>query len=195
MQYTPQTDIGFVHAVHYRDAMIRAWAKRSGHMRKNGAISYRPEELPDYIDPPTNEDRSRAEVLLFTLRPLPYGVSYTAYLSSDSPRIVTWMGDTLAKVTSIKYRKAPGRSSLSDWCGSFWARGIDGRIYYGTHNGRGMYCRMRLARHQPTRSLARKQLWTLTHVSDGASAGEFFGTPAEVTRLAKTCDYSYKLKA
>jgi hypothetical protein len=163
MQYTPQTDIGFVHAVHYRDAMIRAWAKRSGHMRKNGAMSYRPEELPDYIDPPTNEDRSRAEVLLFTLRPLPYGVSYTAYLSSDSPRIVTWMGDTLATVTWIKYREAAyGRCSGG---GSFWARGIDGRIYYGTHNGRGMYCRMRLARHQPTseiaarmaRSLARKQ--------------------------------------
>ncbi len=30
--------------------------------------------------------------------------------------------------------------------GSFWARGIDGRTYYGVHNGTGTYCRMRLSK-------------------------------------------------
>ena len=60
-------------------------------------------------------------------------------------RITTWTGETLATVISIKSR--PGRH-MTETRGSFWARGIDGRLYYGTHNGEGMYCRMHLSKRQ-----------------------------------------------
>lgn len=140
------TPIGFVHAVRYRDAMLRAWAARTGHTSKSGWTSYRPEEVPEYIDPPTNEQRSLAEVHAFTLYPLKHGKPYYAYLSNDR-RITTWMGDTLATVTKI--------TSYRAYCfghpherGTFWAIGIDGRTYYGRHNGTGMHCRMRLAKWQ-----------------------------------------------
>lgn len=130
-----------------RDNALRAWLGKGN--------SYKPEELPAHIVSPSNEDRSHAERVLFFTCPLQAGDSYTAYLTrtpvTDATprqyRITTWMGETLAEVTSITTRRA--RGWMTDECGSFWARGIDGRIYYGTHNGSGMYCRMRLSKRQP----------------------------------------------
>ena len=75
---------------------------------------------------------------------------YVAYLTLNRDggySITTWTGETLATVTSIKSR--PNRRGFTtDTRGSFWARGIDGRLYFGTHNGAGMYCRMRLSANQ-----------------------------------------------
>jgi hypothetical protein len=146
MNFLYTTAIGFAHGVHYRDALIRAWAKRTGHVDRHGNMSYRTDELPEWLDVPTNAERGTAEVINFTLRPLPHGETYTAYLSNDK-RIVTFTGDTLAEVTRItSYRVVGG--SLTNARGSFWAIGIDGRTYYGRHNGTGMYCRMRLAKYR-----------------------------------------------
>ena len=106
---------------------------------------------------------SRGEVEAFKARTATG--SYTAYLTKDENfcqqpgpamamgvttryRITTWMGDTLADVISIKSHRVH-RGYLTDTRGSFWARGIDGRIYHGRHNGAGIYCRMRLAKAQP----------------------------------------------
>jgi hypothetical protein len=105
-----------------------------------------------------NAETSRREVSKFISRPLPVGQSYLAYLVCDAAvpliaerigryRITTWTGETLARVTAIKSRRNR-RGYMTDTIGSFWARGIDGRVYYGTHNGAGMYCRMRVSKNQ-----------------------------------------------
>jgi hypothetical protein len=148
MNFLYTTPQGFVHAVRYRDAMIRAWCKRTGRMDKSGGCTYDQADLPAYYDVPTNEERSHAECLLFSVvEPMTRGSrSWLAYLSNDR-RITTWMGETLANVTRLtSYRVV--RGALTDSRGSFWAIGIDGRTYYGTHNGTGMYCRMRLAMYR-----------------------------------------------
>ena len=143
--------IAFAHRVRYQDAMLRAWARRTGRMNRNGALSYRPEELPAYIDPPTNAQRSHVESLEFAAGAVRGSESYAAYLTHDADRgyrITTFVGDTLALVTSIASRK-DSQSWVTDTRGSFWAVGIDGRHYYGRHNGVGLWCRMRLGKHQP----------------------------------------------
>lgn len=149
MENAPTTDIGFAHAVRYRFAVLRAWALRTGRVDRYGAMSYRSEDLPNYIDIPTNEDISRAEVIEFKRKPLPVGESYSAYLarSPDGAYLITtFTGDVLATVTSINSWRAHGWQT--DQRGTFWARGIDGRMYYGRHNGTGMYCRMRVSKNQ-----------------------------------------------
>ncbi|MDE2097483.1 MAG: hypothetical protein KGL39_09580 [Patescibacteria group bacterium] len=141
LQVTP-AELAHAHHVRYQDGMLRAWMNRTG--RRN---SYHPSEVPAHIEQVTNDDRSRAERIEFISRPLPHGATYTAYLSADKARITTFTGETLAYVTGIHSRK-DYRAWLTNERGSFWAEGIDGRVYYGRHNGAGVYCRMRLAKHQ-----------------------------------------------
>lgn len=143
------TPMGFVHAVRYRDAMLQAWLQRTGRVDRHGWISYHPDDLPAYMDVPTNEERSRAEVISFTLQPVKPGQKYYAYLKlpkagDPCALITTFTGDTLARVKSITYLKPARRNSLSDTYGYFTAVGIDGRTYKGRHNGQGMYCTMRV---------------------------------------------------
>ncbi len=148
-------ELAFAHSVRYRDGMLHAWLKRTG--RGN---SYWPHDIPAYIDPPTNDERGRAEVIEFLSRPLGYGRPYFAYLRAEQPGdcsngfsaprgvIATWNGEKLAIVTAIRSRRE-ARGYTTDVRGSFWAQGIDGRIYYGRHNGRSMHCTLRLAKNQP----------------------------------------------
>jgi hypothetical protein len=163
MNHIYLTPIGFAHAVRYREGMLRAWAKRTGRMSRSGAFSYKPEDVPSYIDIPTNDERSAAQVIEFGLRPLQHGQRYGAYLSALKPEheaqlykltgttkargaITTWTGEPLAFVTRITSYNAVCFGRDAGMKGSFWAIGIDGRTYYGRHNGRGMYCSMRLAK-------------------------------------------------
>lgn len=148
MNHLYTTPMGFVHAVRYRDAMLHAWMKRTGRANSQGS-AYHPRDLPAYMDVPTNEERSHAEVIEFTLYPLPPGEKYTAYLKMPKvgepcALITTFTGDALARVKSITYNKPSRRNILSDTCGTFTAKGIDGRTYKGRHNGDGMYCTMRV---------------------------------------------------
>lgn len=148
MDFLYTTPQGFVHGVRWRDAMIRAWCKRTGRMDSSGGCAHSARDIPAHYDVPTNEERSHAEVLRFTvLEPMAFdSPSWCAYLSNDR-RITTWTGETLANVTKLtSYRVVSGH--LTDSRGSFWCIGIDGRTYYGTHNGVGMYCRMRLAKYR-----------------------------------------------
>jgi hypothetical protein len=145
-------EIAFAHSVRYRDAMLRAWLRRTGRETKQGA-SWKPEDVPVYIDVPTNEERSRAEVIEFRARPLQPGERYGAYLTGGPQSgyfISTWMGETLATVTHITHRTRRA-SAFADDRGSFWARGIDGRLYHGRHNGSGLYCSLYLATDQRAR--------------------------------------------
>jgi hypothetical protein len=84
-----------------------------------------------------NRETSRQEVAAFRVRSVG---PYTAYLSSDSKRITTWIGETLATVISTrKPYRAFGRVLVTP----FSAIGIDGRKYHGTHNGAGMHLTIR----------------------------------------------------
>jgi hypothetical protein len=154
-----QTELDFAADVRRRDAAIAEECKARGFTDRRGNTSY-PSDTAFAVKAPTNEERSRAECIEFRANPLPYGQSYTAYLTKAKPhgwplgkglhgeyKITTFTGDTLAFVTRITTRKVRG-GYLTNEKGSFWARGIDGRTYHGRHNGSGIYCRMRLAKNQ-----------------------------------------------
>lgn len=153
-----ETELAFAADVRARVAAIAEECKARGYTDKRGWTSY-PVGTAFSVVAPTNEERSRAERIEFRAKSLQHGQSYTAYLTRDrdasndlgSPRptgmrITTFTGDTLAHVTRYSARKV--RGVLSDVRGSFWACGIDGRTYYGRHNGPGVYCTMRLAKGQ-----------------------------------------------
>lgn len=153
MQNAPQNDLAFAHAVRYRDAMLHAWLKTTGRVDKKGASSYDPADLPAYLTGgylPTNEDRSRAEVILFKANPLPHGQTYFAYLAgneTDGWYVSTFTGEMLARITKLT-RRVVSNSWMTNCRGSFWAVGVDGRLYRGHHNGLGMYLHMRLAKQR-----------------------------------------------
>lgn len=122
-----------------RAKALRQW------MHSLNRSSYDPAELPSHISQPSNELLSHAERVRFVTEPLAYGKTYVAYF--NAPHITTWTGETLALCYTWDARKVRD-SYVTNERGSFWAKGIDGRIYYGRHNGKGMYCTMRLAKHQ-----------------------------------------------
>ena len=139
----------FCHEVRYRLAVLAAWMKRTG--RKGG---YSINEVPDYITIPSNKDISTAEVFEFERGKQIAGVSYVGYMTKAVSQangaawfVTTWMGDVLATVIKINSRRVR-IGYLTDVRGTFWARGIDGKMYYGWHNGAGMYCKMRLSKDQ-----------------------------------------------
>lgn len=132
-------ELAFAADVYARDARLRAYCLEQGFTNKrSGATSYLPEQVA-HLNPPTNEERSRAEQIRFRAEP-PTG-PYVAYLSRDASRVTTWMDDTLAEVANLTTYRVRN-SFTTDERGTFVARGIDGRVYHGTHNGAGMYCRM-----------------------------------------------------
>lgn len=140
---TTAVDIEFAADVRARDAALHEWL--------GDRTSYKLEEVPAHIHAPTNEERSQCEMIEFRATPLPVGQTYYAYLSIAYPkRITTFTGDTLADVLEITTRKVRA-NELTEERGSFWARGIDGRLYYGRHNDSGLYCTLRLARNQNQR--------------------------------------------
>lgn len=140
-EVTPE-QLAFSADIRARDAALQAWLGERG--------SYHPEEVPEALLPlVTNEQRSHAEVIEFLSRPLAYGVTYYAYLSSDANDVTTWPGNKLAEVTKITRNKLRHCAGLASERGGFWANGIDGRVYHGRHNGPGMHCTLRLAKHQP----------------------------------------------
>jgi hypothetical protein len=135
MIVTPEM-LAFARSIRVRNDAIRQWLGRR--------TSYRLEELPPRLSPtPTNEEQSRAEVIEFLNRQRQPGVSYIAYLSSDRKNLTTWTGDILATINWIRWRRVRD-SAFTDERGRFHARGIDGRDYYGSHNGPAVYCRLRL---------------------------------------------------
>ena len=86
-----------------------------------------------------NLETSKREVADFLARE---AGPYTAYVSDDGKRITTWMGETLATITSTG---TPFK--ITGWMSStltpFRAKGIDGRMYFGRFHGPGIYVRMR----------------------------------------------------
>lgn len=120
-----------------------------------------------------NAVRSQVQCMLFIDEPLKYGKSYTAYVADKPERaaITTWMGDTLAGLLTYTTYNYVSRYKTNGQ-GSFTAIGIDGRLYRGRHNGKGMHCRMRLCATQPSRIQVREMLRQAKY------------TPAAIDKLA-----------
>jgi hypothetical protein len=89
-----------------------------------------------------NQETSKQEVANFLTRE---AGPYTAYVSSDGKRITTWMGETLATITSTGTPFKTG-GWLSSTLTPFRAKGIDGRMYFGRFHGPGVYVKMRPAK-------------------------------------------------
>lgn len=117
-----------------RDNALREWMDKRN--------SYRQEELPPHINPPTNEERSAVEVFEFMRdRPNRYFVYVrvgTPYLRSAT--VTTWTGDILGHGTM----GAEYRSNMGDKRRSIRFRAITGDTYAGTYYyGAGDYARVR----------------------------------------------------
>lgn len=126
---TKEGRIAFADNVWERQNQLREWL--------GSANSYKPEELPIYIYPPTNAEISRGEVYRFMdARPS----KKNGYLSMDGKRITTYTGETLASVT---YTGTTFTGNMGNEWTPFRATGINGRQYFGRHNGPGMCLTMR----------------------------------------------------
>ena len=141
---TQYDEMVFAHKVKYRCALRDAWINRTG--RKG---SYHPDDVPAYIPTVQNADISTVKVYDFKRGKHLDGRSYVAYLDRRDGAwlVTTWTGDPLATVTEINSHRVH-TGYLTNTRGTFWARGIDGKMYYGWHNGAGMYCKMRLSKSQ-----------------------------------------------
>jgi len=90
-----------------------------------------------------NQETSANEVAAFRTREVG---PYLGYVSADGKRITTWMGETLAIITSVG---VPFKTSgwMSTTLTPFRAKGIDGRWYFGRFHGPNIYVRMRPAKN------------------------------------------------
>lgn len=120
-------------SIEAREAALVAWL---GNRR-----SYRPEDLPADLNPPTNEERSAVEVYRFENGDLQRYFAYWNENEEDGTYRTTWTGDRLARVSWVgsSYCCAFGdrrrNFRAEDNCGRFWA----GTYYEST----GDYVRMR----------------------------------------------------
>jgi hypothetical protein len=99
--------------------------------------SYNPNELPEYIHPPTNDERSAIEVFEFC-RNKPE--RYFLYINADKHVATTWTGKFLGDVT---FGKA-WRDNFGGMRVSVRIRAINGCQYTGTYfKTAGDYARVR----------------------------------------------------
>lgn len=73
--------------------------------------------------------------------------SFFAYLSRDGASISNWAGRKLGTVTTSRNYKAWGFGG-QHWRYSVRVVDLDGRRWYGTSPGPGMYCRLRPFKNQ-----------------------------------------------
>lgn len=118
-----------------RSKMLRDWVGS-----KN---SYHPKDLPSHIVPPTVDELSRCEVYMFL--EYPPRTAYTAYLSTDCKRVTTWADETLAEIV---WSSQPYRPNIGGQRVPIRAKGINGVMYYGRHNGPGACFNIRAYKSQ-----------------------------------------------
>jgi len=127
-----------------RDAALHEW------MRANKTNSYKPKELPAGINPPTNEERSQAEIFEFLHDP---PKEYFCYIVRDKtdPNIwvaCNWPGASLSEGRAVLGQVY--RSNLGDKRRPVWFRGINGVAYAGIfYCGAGNYARVKAVKELP----------------------------------------------
>ncbi len=112
-----------------RETQLKAWL--------GDRTSYRPEEIPTDINPPTNDERSALEVFEFT-RDKPE--RYFLYITEETKIATTWTGEKLGTVVFG-----------SQWCDNFGGiripvtiNAVNGERYHGTYyKSAGNYARVK----------------------------------------------------
>lgn len=136
-----------------RDEALHAW------MKANKRNSYKREELPAGINPPTNEERSACEVFEFQ-RDKPE--SYFAYVkrpanmltkpgwqTCEQGELTTWTGD---KLGTVRFGRV-FRDSFGGVRVPITVQAITGETYHGTYYASaGDYARIRKAKHQTSKA-------------------------------------------
>ena len=132
-------------SIRARDAALRAW------MKANRTNSYKPEELPEELQPTvTNEERSQCEIFEFLHDP---PESYFCYIVRDKEHsgcwlAVNWPGAPLSEGRAVL--GAEYRSNMGDKRRAVWFRGINGKCYAGTFFcGAGDYARVKAVKELP----------------------------------------------
>lgn len=99
--------------------------------------SYRPEEIPAHLNPPSNDERSALEVFEF-LRDKPD--RYFLYISRDKAMATTWTGEELGRVTFGRtYRDNFGGERVA-----ITVQAVSGDTYHGTYfKSSGDYARVK----------------------------------------------------
>lgn len=115
-----------------RENALQAWLKT------NKTNSYKPEELPPEINPPTNAERSEAEVFAFLADP---PEKYFLYINSKTGQATTWTGQKLGDVRfGHEYH-----SNMGDKRQSVRVYAVNGKTYSGTYyKSSGDYARVRI---------------------------------------------------
>jgi hypothetical protein len=130
-------DAGQVADIRARDKQLREWLGKRN--------SYHPDELPAHIKPPTNAERSAAEVWEFIHDIPDKYFLYVRVTAGNGMRgiVTTWMGDKLGDCQlGTAYRDNFGGKRQS-----IRVQGINGHEYVGTYfKSSGDYARIRLAR-------------------------------------------------
>jgi hypothetical protein len=125
-----------------RDAALHAW------MKANKTNSYRREELPAEINPPTNDERSDCELFEFLHDP---PRMYFCYVVQDKEsgrwKVSNWPGAPLSEGRVILGNEY--RSNVGDKRRSVWFRAINGKCYSGTfYCGAGDYARVKVTKEK-----------------------------------------------
>jgi hypothetical protein len=147
---------------HEQAADIRARAdKLSAWMKANKLGSYKPEELPAGINPPTNDEISSLEVFDFHMNK---PVRYFLYIAEGKPfngpgnvpplnrghewKATTWTGEFLGHVHHGK----PWRDNFGGTRVPITVVGVNGCTYHGTYyKSAGSYARVKLAKPRKVR--------------------------------------------
>jgi hypothetical protein len=136
-----------------RAAHLRRWADRK--FGKGRGFGYRPEELPPSMRPggrnavPTNDELSAAELFDFMADDEKPGrwIGYLARCVTGGYKVTNSCGEWLATIPPHHITFRPWRKGYTtNTRGTFRATGRNGVEYVGTHNGVGVFCRMRPAK-------------------------------------------------
>ncbi len=112
-----------------RETQLKAWC--------DDRTSYRPEEIPADINPPTNAERSALEVFEFT-RDKPE--RYFLYITEETKIATTWTGEKLGTVVfGSQWRDSFGGTRVP-----VLIYAINGEHYHGTYyKSAGNYARVK----------------------------------------------------
>jgi hypothetical protein len=119
-----------------RDAALRNWLK------ENKTNSYKREELPAELDPPTNDERSQCEIFEFLHDP---PAQYFCYIvrRGDYWIASNWLGAPLNE-GRVVFIGAEYKSNMGDKRQPIWFRGINGVCYSGIfYKSTGDYARVK----------------------------------------------------
>lgn len=112
-----------------RETQLREWL--------GSRCSYRPDELPSWLNPPTNDERTEVELFDFLNDP---PSRYFLYIDEPNRLATTWTGKRLG---SVQFGRE-WRDNFGGTRQSVWIKAINGKTYQGTYyKSSGNYARVK----------------------------------------------------